>query len=72
MPYYVAAAEACRELQECHTIFNRAGKLMKARPSRAQALFAEIVERAPGDSEVHRAAKKHLQDMARSEAPGPD
>jgi hypothetical protein len=62
-PKIVAAAMACRELQQCHKIYDRAQRLVAARPVRAKELFAEIVARAPADSEVHRAALAQLQEL---------
>ena len=62
-PEIVASAAACRELQECHKIFSRAEKLSKLRQARAKELFAQIVERAPEDSELHRAALLHIQEL---------
>lgn len=61
-PGIVAAAVACRELQECHKIYARAQRLIEARPARAKELFAQIVDRAPADSEVHRSALAQLQE----------
>lgn len=62
-PEIVASAAACRELQECHKIFSRAEKLSKLRQARARELFAQVVDRAPEDSELHRAALIHIQEM---------
>ena len=59
----VAAARACRELQECHKIYNRAERLRKAGGDKAKELFAQIVARAPAGTEIHRAALAHLQEM---------
>ncbi len=57
----VAAAKACRELRQCHKIYNRAELLIANRPARAKELFAQIVQRAPEDSEIYRAAREHVQ-----------
>ncbi len=62
-PEAMAAAKTCRELQHCHQLYVSAERLMKDKPDRARELFAEIVQRAPSDSEVHRAAKQHVADM---------
>lgn len=59
-PQVVAAAEKCRQLQECHRIYNRAKMLAEARPGRAKELLAQIVDRAPPDSEVYRAAQEEI------------
>lgn len=61
-PQLVASAETCRELQECHKLYRRAERLTKARPGRARELFAQIVQRAPDDSEVFRAAKSQISE----------
>lgn len=63
VPEIVASAVACRELQECHKIYKRAESLSKVRRERANELFAQVVARAPSDSEVHRAALAQLQEM---------
>jgi hypothetical protein len=59
-PDVVASAETCRELKWCHQAYLRAEQLLKVRPERAKEVFAEIVRRAPEDSEVYRAAKRQL------------
>jgi len=59
-PRIVAAAERCRKLQECHKLYKRAEMLFKAKPVRALELFGEIVDRAPQDSEVYRAAHEQI------------
>jgi hypothetical protein len=56
----VASAKTCRELQWCHKAYLRAEQLLEAKPENAAELFAEIVRRAPEDSEVYREAKKHV------------
>jgi hypothetical protein len=60
-PQVVASAETCRELKWCHQAYLRAERLKEANPERAKELYAEIVRRAPADSEVHRAAKQQVQ-----------
>jgi hypothetical protein len=59
-PELMASAKACRETQQCHAIYNRATQLTELNPGRAKELFAEILARAPSDSEVYRAAQRHL------------
>ena len=59
-PQVVASAEKCRTLQWCHQAYLRADRLLELKPERATELFAEIVSRAPKDSEVYREAKKHV------------
>jgi hypothetical protein len=62
-PRLVAAAELCRRLQECHGLFSRAERVIKANPARARELFRQIVDRAPEDSEVHLAARRQIRQM---------
>ena len=56
----VASAESCRMLQWCHRAYLRAERLLELKPERATEIFAEIVSRAPEDSEVYREARKHI------------
>jgi hypothetical protein len=60
-PTVVAAAATCRELRWCHDAYRRAEELAKKSPEAAKQLFAEIVRRAPGESEVLQAARKRLE-----------
>lgn len=62
-PKIVAAAEACREVQECHKLYNRAQLFSDTKPARAKELFEEILARAPDDSEVYLAAQRHVEQM---------
>ena len=50
----VASAEACRELRECHKTYQRASVYVKVMPDRAMELYAEILRRAPKDSDLFR------------------
>jgi hypothetical protein len=59
-PRVVAAAESCRQLQECHRLYQRAEMLAEMRPERAKELFDQIIDVAPEDSEVGRAARQQL------------
>jgi hypothetical protein len=59
----VVSAKACAELEWCHRAYQRAEKLLDNNPDRARELFAEVVERSPEDSEVHRAAAKKLKEQ---------
>jgi hypothetical protein len=59
-PETMAAARTCRELQHCHQLYASAERLITDKPDRARELFAEILDHAPSDSEVHRAAKEQL------------
>ena len=56
-PQAMAAARACREMQLCHRLYNRANLLLPSNPDRAREIFAEVVQRAPKDTELYRAAK---------------
>lgn len=56
----LASAEACLELKRCHEMYERAEGLLKVNPSRARQIFGEIVERAPEDSEIYRAALNQI------------
>jgi hypothetical protein len=60
-PQVVASAETCRELKWCHQAYVRAERLLSAKPEVAGEIYAEIVKRAPADSEVYRAAQGHLR-----------
>jgi hypothetical protein len=64
-PKTIAAAEACREMQQCHQLYARAERIKHVKPERARELFAEIVQRASSDSEVFRAAQQQLADTMR-------
>ncbi len=59
-PQIVASSESCRELQWCLETYLRAEQLAGQRPDRAKALFQQIAQRAPEDSEVYRAARKRI------------
>jgi hypothetical protein len=60
----VASAEICRELKWCHQAYVRAEALRKVKPEAAKDVFAQIVARAPHDSEVYLAAKKEVASAA--------
>lgn len=64
-PQLVAAAKACRELRQCHDLYNLAEKIAPHRPDRAKELFTQIVGRAPEESEIHKAARKRVDEMSR-------
>lgn len=59
----VAAAESCRQMQQCHKTYNAAKMLIKTKPAKARELFAQIVRKTPQDSQLHRAARQHLREM---------
>jgi hypothetical protein len=53
----VASAESCRELQWCHNTYDKAKRLAKRKPDDARDLFAQILDKAPIDSEIYQAAR---------------
>jgi hypothetical protein len=59
-PKIVAEAEECRTLHECDKLFHQAELLEKSLPEKAEALFKDILAKAPRDSEVHQSAKQEL------------
>jgi hypothetical protein len=59
----VAAAETCRCIRECHGAYLIAERLIALKPERAKERLAEIVQRAPEDSEVYRLAKARLAEL---------
>lgn len=65
-PQLMAAAAACRQLQECHQLYNRAESVMRTWPARAEQLLAQIIDTAPADSEIHRAARERIQTLRAS------
>ncbi len=65
VPHIEALAAACREMQRCHQIYARAERALPVNPDRARELFAEVVQRAPAESEVCRAAQRHLDEATR-------
>ncbi len=60
-PDTVAAAEACRNLQECHRLFDRAERLESLRPARAAELYAEVLARAPADTPLYQTARSRVE-----------
>jgi len=62
-PKLMASAAACREMQRCHELYNRAVRVVKMNPARAKELFTELVSRAPTDSEVYRAAECYIESL---------
>jgi hypothetical protein len=59
-PNNIESAEACRNLQWCHQKYRLAKLMARQQPQKARGLFAQIVDRAPAESEVHQAAKTEL------------
>jgi hypothetical protein len=62
VPNMKAMAEACREMQHCHQLYARAERVLSERPDRARELFVEVVRRAPAESDVSKAAQRHLDE----------
>jgi hypothetical protein len=56
----VASARRCRTLQLCHENFEQATALKTARPERAREILVKIVEVAPPETSIHRAAREQL------------
>ena len=56
----VASAARCKDLQQCHIMYQQAERLAKVKPSRAREIFAQIVKRSPSDSQLHRAAVQQV------------
>lgn len=59
-PEILAAAEACRKLQECHGYYDRAQRIESIEPKLARTLYAKITARAPQDTELYQAAQARL------------
>lgn len=64
-PDVIASAKACRELQECHALYDRAERVVGVNPARARELFNLVADRAPKDSELYLAARKQILEAAR-------
>ena len=62
-PEVVASAETCKCIRECHKSYLLAERLIELRPRLAKERFAEIVDRAPDESEVHRLANQRLAEL---------
>ena len=60
-PDILALVKVCRELQWCHATYLRAEQLAEKGSGRARQLFEQIVQRAPNDSEVYRAALSRIE-----------
>lgn len=56
----VAAAERCSTLQLCHQKFNDAQRLKGSNPDKAREHLARILELAPADTSIHRAAREQI------------
>jgi len=63
-PETVRAAEICRELRWCHKAFQHAEMLAKVTPEKARRVYGEILDRAPEDSEIYRAARAEYDALA--------
>lgn len=59
----VAAGKLCRVLQSCHEDFQRGESLRSTNPAKAREYFAQILERAPADTPVHRAAREQIASL---------
>ena len=56
----VSDANNCRNLQLCHEKFRRAMTIKSTIPSKARTYLAEIIEIAPPDATVHKAAREQI------------
>jgi hypothetical protein len=56
----VAEASKCRNLQLCHEKYRKAMTIKKTVPQRARAYLSEIVELAPPDTAIHKAARDQI------------
>lgn len=63
-PQLVAAAEKCRQLKECHKLYNRAESVVATWPARARELLTRILDTAPSDSEIYRAARERISKIS--------
>ena len=59
-PKTIEAAKACRDLQECHKIYNSAVRIVDTNPDRARQLLLQVVDRAPKDSTLYVAAQQRI------------
>ncbi len=62
-PDIVASAKICTQLQWCHKTYRTAEQLAPVKPDRAKELFAQILDRAPADSEIYRAARRQIYEL---------
>jgi hypothetical protein len=56
----VAEADQCKTLQLCHEKYRQAMALKPTLPESARKYLAEILERAPPDTSVHKAAREQI------------
>lgn len=56
----VSDANNCRNLQLCHEKFRRAMSIKTTAPNKARTYFSEIIELAPPDTSVHKAAREQI------------
>jgi len=56
----VEAARNCRNLQTCHDKYRRALAIKATLPDKARAYFSDIIELAPPDTSVHKAAREQI------------
>ena len=61
-PGVLQAVTECESIRECHALFDKAQRIGKRKTYHKQAakLYREIVETAPRESEVHKAALEQL------------
>jgi len=59
-PVVAREAERCRVLQLCHEKFREAEKVKGFNPDKAREHLARIIELAPQDTSIHKAAREQL------------
>lgn len=59
-PLVSRQVDQCRVLQLCHEKFREAEKVKMANPDKAREHLARIIELAPQDSSIHKAAREQI------------
>jgi hypothetical protein len=59
----VASAQQCKNLQMCHEKYRRAQVIKTTLPDRARTYFSEILEIAPPDTSIHKAAREQIASL---------
>jgi hypothetical protein len=59
-PLVAREVDRCRVLQVCHEKYREAEKIKKARPDKAREHLARILELAPQDTAIHKAAREQI------------
>jgi hypothetical protein len=56
----VQTVKQCRVLQLCHEKFREAERVKESNPEKAREQLARIIELAPADTEIHKAAREQI------------